>query len=88
MLLLLSILPKGSHLGPGTYRHKTCTDELLNKVTSLKGPYKLYSGDRNKPISEGYLAAPVSRTYIINIYIYIYIYIWEENGRGILLFFN
>ncbi|RUS78373.1 hypothetical protein EGW08_013866 [Elysia chlorotica] len=48
----------GSHLGPGTYRHKTCTDELLNKVISLKGPYKLFSGDRNKPISEGYLAAP------------------------------
>jgi len=48
----------GSQLGPGTYRHKTCTDELINKVTSLRGPYELYSGDRNKPITEGYLAAP------------------------------
>lgn len=48
----------GCPLGPGTYKHKTCTDEMLNKVTSSKGPYELYSGDRNKPISEGYLAAP------------------------------
>jgi len=48
----------GSVLGPGTYKHKTCTDEMVNKVTSLRGPYELYSGDRNKPITEGYLAAP------------------------------
>merc|ERR1711936_6837 len=48
----------GSQLGPGTYQFKSCIDELKDKKTSEKGPYELYSGDRNKPISEGYLAAP------------------------------
>ncbi|KAK3601504.1 hypothetical protein CHS0354_027650 [Potamilus streckersoni] len=43
----------GSVLGPGTYNFK-----LINKTTSLRGPYDLFSGDRNKPISVGYLAAP------------------------------
>lgn len=32
-----------------------------NKVTSVRGPYDLFSGDRNKPITVGYLAAPVSK---------------------------
>ena len=50
---------QGSQLGPGTYQYKSCIDELKDKKTSEKGPYELYSGDRNKPISEGYLAAPV-----------------------------
>ena len=64
----LTELLQGSVLGPGTYKHKTCTDEMVNKVTSLRGPYELYSGDRNKPITEGYLAAPV-RTYFFTIYV-------------------
>ncbi|CAL1531073.1 unnamed protein product [Lymnaea stagnalis] len=48
----------GSHLGPGTYNHKPCTEQLLNKVTSLKGPYNLFTGERDDPIIAGYLAAP------------------------------
>ena len=28
-------------------------------MTSTRGPYDLFSGDRNKPITVGYLAAPV-----------------------------
>ena len=32
----------------------------MNKVTSLRGPYDLFSADRNKPISDGHFAAPVS----------------------------
>ncbi|BFZ16919.1 hypothetical protein BsWGS_19958 [Bradybaena similaris] len=48
----------GSGLGPGTYSFKSSTDQLLDKVTSLHGPYRLFSGDRNKPISQGHLAVP------------------------------
>lgn len=48
----------GSHLGPGTYNFKCFSDELMQKMTSVRGPYDLFSGDRNKPISEGHFAAP------------------------------
>lgn len=48
----------GSELGPGTYNFKSFTQEAVEKVTSLRGPYDLFSGDRNKPINDGYLAAP------------------------------
>lgn len=48
----------GSELGPGTYNFKSFVDERVNKVTSLRGPYDLFSGDRNKPITVGHLAAP------------------------------
>lgn len=51
---------QGSELGPGTYNFKSFTQETVEKVTSLRGPYDLFSGDRNKPINDGYLAAPVS----------------------------
>ncbi|XP_025080875.1 lymphocyte expansion molecule-like [Pomacea canaliculata] len=48
----------GCPLGPGTYESKSCIDELLNKVVSKRGPYDLYSGNRSKPISQGFYAAP------------------------------
>lgn len=50
----------GCHLGPGTYKFKSCLDEVKDKVISLRGPYDIFSGDRNKPISEGHFAAPKS----------------------------
>ena len=52
--------PQGSHLGPGTYNFQSSTEEIMTKVTSLRGPYDLFSADRNKPISDGHFAAPVS----------------------------
>ncbi|CAG2220819.1 unnamed protein product [Mytilus edulis] len=48
----------GSQLGPGTYEFKSFADQTTGKVTSLRGPYDLFSGDRNKPISDGHFAAP------------------------------
>lgn len=48
----------GSKLGPGTYNFKSFAEETVNKMTSTRGPYDLFSGDRNKPITVGYLAAP------------------------------
>lgn len=48
----------GSHLGPGSYNFESFTDQTGKKLTSLRGPYDLFSGDRNKPIKTGHLAAP------------------------------
>jgi len=48
----------GSHLGPGNYQYDSFTDKAAKKVTSLRGPYDLFSGDRNKPIKTGHFAAP------------------------------
>lgn len=48
----------GSELGPGSYSYKSFTQELEKKVTSLRGPYDLFSGVRNKPITTGHLAVP------------------------------
>ncbi|KAK2157495.1 hypothetical protein LSH36_190g03014 [Paralvinella palmiformis] len=48
----------GSHLGPGNYNFASFTEQMSKKVTSLRGPYDLYSGDRNKPIRTGHYAAP------------------------------
>ena len=53
---------QGSKLGPGTYNFKSFAEETVNKMTSTRGPYDLFSGDRNKPITVGYFAAPVSKT--------------------------
>ncbi|CAI8012659.1 Lymphocyte expansion molecule [Geodia barretti] len=36
----------GSDLAPGQYRHTAPLEELLNKKTSTRGPYDLYSGER------------------------------------------
>ena len=48
----------GSKLAPGRYNFDSFTDQAQKKVTSLRGPYDLYSGDRNKPIRTGHYAAP------------------------------
>ncbi|CAH1772898.1 unnamed protein product [Owenia fusiformis] len=48
----------GSDLGPGSYQFDSFTDVLHKKLTSVRGPYDLFSGDRNKPIKTGHLAAP------------------------------
>ena len=38
---------------------KSFTDELEARVVSKRGPYDLFTGERNKPISVGYFALPV-----------------------------
>ena len=39
---------------------KSFTDEMEARVVSKRGPYDLFTGERNKPISVGYFALPVS----------------------------
>lgn len=46
----------GCHLGPGNYRFKSSVDELKERQVSIRGPYDLFSIDRNKPIKTGHLA--------------------------------
>lgn len=60
LVKLTGTLFQGSKLGPGTYNFKSFAEQTVDKVTSIRGPYDLFSGDRNKPITVGYLAAPVS----------------------------
>jgi len=48
----------GSALCPGQYNCKSFTDELADRVISKRGPYDLFTGDRNKPITTGHFAAP------------------------------
>lgn len=49
----------GSHLCPGQYNTKSFTDELSERVISKRGPYDLFTGGRNKPITVGHLAVPI-----------------------------
>ena len=39
----------GSDLTPGQYCHASPIQELLNKTVSKRGPYDLFTGERNKP---------------------------------------
>ena len=48
----------GSQLGPGSYNFDSSTEQMSKKVTSLRGPYDLFSADRNKPMKTGHFAAP------------------------------
>eukprot|EP00116_Pleurobrachia_bachei_P005484 sb/3465746/ len=53
------MLPQvGCDLGPGQYEYKSFTTELVEKVTSKKGPYDLFNVSRSKPMNTGYYAAP------------------------------
>ncbi len=56
---------QGCKLGPGTYEHKSFTEDISNKVTSVRGPYDLFTGDRNAPVKTGHLAKPVSSLIIL-----------------------
>ncbi|KAK6310882.1 hypothetical protein J4Q44_G00189370 [Coregonus suidteri] len=47
-----------SGLCPGTYHLPTFTDVLLSRHISKRGPYDLFTGQRDKPITCGYFAAP------------------------------
>ncbi|XP_013413164.1 lymphocyte expansion molecule [Lingula anatina] len=67
MLDAVSSMPRslplvGSDLGPGSYNFESFTKQLERKVTSLRGPYDLFSGQRNKPITTGHLAVPTWHT--------------------------
>lgn len=46
----------GCHLGPGNYNFKSSIDVLNSREVSKRGPYELFSLDRNKPIKTGHLA--------------------------------
>jgi len=46
----------GCHLGPGNYNFKGSVDEMQEREVSKRGPYDLFSIDRNKPIKTGHLA--------------------------------
>ena len=46
----------GCHLGPGNYNFKSSVDQLQERQVSIRGPYDLFSIDRNKPIKTGHLA--------------------------------
>jgi hypothetical protein len=59
VFILFSI--KGSHLCPGQYNSKSFTDELSERVVSKRGPYDLFTGSRNKPITVGHFAVPVRK---------------------------
>ncbi|XP_062306236.1 ciliary microtubule-associated protein 2-like [Osmerus eperlanus] len=50
--------PKTCGPCPCTYTLKSSTDILLNKRTSKRGPYDLFTGPRDEPIVSGYFAAP------------------------------
>lgn len=48
----------GSALCPGQYNSKSFIDQMADRVVSKRGPYDLFTGDRNQPITVGYFAAP------------------------------
>lgn len=52
----------GSHLCPGQYEMKNFTDEMEARVVSKRGPYDLFTGERNEPISVGYFALAAKQT--------------------------
>ncbi|XP_076872315.1 ciliary microtubule-associated protein 2-like isoform X2 [Brachyhypopomus gauderio] len=45
-------------LGPGSYNLKSFTELILRGGVSKRGPYDLFTGHRNQPISYGYFATP------------------------------
>nr|CAB3263420.1 uncharacterized protein C1orf177 homolog [Phallusia mammillata] len=46
----------GCELAPGRYEKESFTEQILNKVVSKRGPYDLFTGERNKPNKTGHYA--------------------------------
>lgn len=46
----------GCELAPGRYEKLDFTDEILQKVVSKRGPYDLFTGERDKPNKTGHYA--------------------------------
>ena len=57
---MVPFFSQGSNLGPGNYNFTSFTDDVIKKVTSLRGPYDVFSEDRNKPMKTGHFAVPVN----------------------------
>ncbi|KAL2097285.1 hypothetical protein ACEWY4_006492 [Coilia grayii] len=56
--------PVDCGLCPGTYELKSFTELILEHHVGKKGPYRIFTGRRDKPINFGYFAAP--RTACVN----------------------
>uniref|UniRef100_A0A4W4HDT0 Uncharacterized protein n=1 Tax=Electrophorus electricus TaxID=8005 RepID=A0A4W4HDT0_ELEEL len=65
----LQRFPRGidSGLSPGTYSLKSSTDLILSRRVSKRGPYDLFTGPRDSPISCGYFAVPVCALSLLRI---------------------
>ncbi|XP_063076465.1 ciliary microtubule-associated protein 2-like isoform X2 [Engraulis encrasicolus] len=50
--------PVDCGLYPGTYKIKSCIEQVLDHHVGKRGPFDIFSGRRDKPINYGYLAAP------------------------------
>lgn len=46
----------GCELAPGRYEKLSFTDQIMNKVVSKRGPYDLYTGERDKRNKTGHYA--------------------------------
>jgi hypothetical protein len=53
---ILFVYGQGSKIGPGTYNIKGSIDELIDKRTSEKGPYQVFTKSRSAPINTGHYA--------------------------------
>ncbi|XP_062509162.1 ciliary microtubule-associated protein 2-like [Corticium candelabrum] len=65
-----SIPTVGCSLTPGQYNIRSFAENLIQKVTSLRGPYELFSGDRNKPVMTGHLSIRTSHNIGPGQYVY------------------
>ena len=50
----------GCGLPPGRYEHESFTNMIMDKVVSKRGPYDLFTGERNKTNKVGHYAVVVS----------------------------
>ena len=46
---------------PCTYVLKSSVDVLLGKRTGVRGPYDLFTGQRDAPVTSGFFAVPVKK---------------------------
>ena len=49
-VLCSPLFMQGCHLSPGSYKQKSSIDELLKHSVSKRGPYDLFTGERDKAV--------------------------------------